>query len=143
MTICEHLFYQFWLFIMKKLLVSFLLFATIILGWCSLFWSKNSDDAGATTWSMDASTGNALVASVKWKYSFEDENCNKYVALMECLLDKTPDAAKEQTANSFVKVMELWQGLEKTALPETCKNTMNMLQDQKEVFAKAGCELKE
>ncbi len=111
-----------------------------LLVWCSLF-GKNSDtsDNMELTWVL--SSGAALAASVKGKYTFDDDNCNKYVRLMECLLDKTPDTAKEQTVKSFEKVMELWKWLEKTALPETCKNTMNMLEDQKDVFAKAGCAI--
>jgi hypothetical protein len=82
-----------------------------------------------------------VVQDVKGKYVFEDENCIRYVKLMECLIDKTPDAAKNQTISSFEKVMDLRKGLEVTALPMTCKNTMDMLQNQKDVFAKAGCEI--
>lgn len=125
---------------MKKIALGIFFVLTIVVGWCSLFKKEETVDSG--TGNMETDTGSVVVENVKGKYSFEDENCNKYVALMECLLDKTPDAAKDQTTKSFVKVMELWQGLEKTALPDTCKNTMDMLQDQKEVFAKAGCELK-
>ncbi len=81
-------------------------------------------------------------ADVIGKYSFDDENCNKYVKLMECLIEKTPDSAKNQTADSFKKVMELWSGFEKNLLPSTCKNTIDMLTNQKDVFAKVGCEIK-
>jgi hypothetical protein len=56
---------------------------------------------------------------------------------MECLIDKTPETAKDQTITSLTKVLDLRKGMEKTALPATCKNTMEMLSNQKEVFEKA------
>jgi|GEM_PF-3860886 len=123
---------------MKKLMMAFLLMSTTILAGCSFFGKKvTTTDTVSDTNTATTSTGQVMAEAVKGKYNFGDENCNKYVKLMECLLDKTPDTAKEQTVRSFEKVMDLWNGMEKDALPETCKNTINMLQDQKEVFQKA------
>ena len=122
---------------MKKIVMTLLLVTTTILAGCSLFGKKIATTETASDTVAAPSTGQAMAEAVKGKYNFGDENCNKYVKLMECLLDKTPDTAKEQTVKSFEKVMDLWNGMEKNALPETCKNTINMLQDQKEVFQKA------
>lgn len=131
---------------MKKLIVVSLVCMTVVASWCSLFgknissWKDTWSDGSSTTWTQ-AQENSVDTATIKGKYVFEDENCNKYVKLMECLIDKTPDSAKWQTISSFEKVMSLWQWLEKTALPGTCKSTMEMLENQKDVFAKAWCEL--
>ena len=107
--------------------------------------TENNDDATINdgwTGSIQKEVSTTTPADIKGKYSFDDENCNKYVKLMECLIDKTPEAAKNQTADSFKKVMELWSWLEKTVLPSTCKNTIDMLTNQKDVFEKVGCTIK-
>lgn len=117
--------------------MAFLLVNMTILAGCSLFGKKTTTTDAVSDAITTTSTGQAMAQAIKGKYNFGDENCNKYVKLMECLLDKTPDTAKEQTVRSFEKVMDLRNGMEKDALPETCKNTINMLQDQKEVFQKA------
>lgn len=123
---------------MKKIITVVILLSIVALSWCGLN-KKSETSVDSLTW---ATTTGAVDNTIKWKYVFEDTNCQSYVALMECLIDKTPDAAKSQTISSFEKVMELWEWLDKTALPSTCKNTVDMLQNQKDVFLKAGCELK-
>lgn len=85
----------------------------------------------------EETTTTSTTSQIKGKYSFGDENCDKYVKLMECLIDKTPDSAKSQTISSFEKVMELWKGLDKSVIAGTCKNTIDMLNNQKDVFEKA------
>lgn len=123
---------------MKKIITVLTLLCFIVLSWCGI--SKKVDTSlDSSTWVVKT---NSADNTIKWKYVFEDTNCQSYVALMECLIDKTPDAAKKQTISSFEKVMELWKGLDKSALPSTCKNTVDMLQNQKDVFTKAGCDLK-
>lgn len=105
------------------------------------FFNDTTNNSQVNPWT-DQTTSTTTPADIKGKYSFDDENCNKYVKLMECLIDKTPEAAKNQTADSFKKVMELWSWLEKTVLPSTCKNTIDMLTNQKDVFEKVGCTIK-
>lgn len=109
------------------------LVCTVILAGCGM--NKNT----TTTGSGDAEVKTTTAAT---EYSFEDANCQSYVDLMECLIDKTPEASKEQTQKSFDQVMSMWKGLDATQLPSTCKQTMDMLANQKEVFANAGCPLK-
>lgn len=124
---------------MKKFITVFVLLIGIVLSWCGL--TKKSDvSVDSLSWVTKTNVVNDNI--LKWKYVFDDVNCQSYVTLMECLIDKTPDTAKSQTISSFEKVMELWKGLDKSALPSTCKNTIEMLQNQKDVFMKAWCELK-
>lgn len=124
---------------MKKIIAVSVLLTMVVLSWCGLN-KKSEVTVDLSTWT--SKTDVVMDNEVKWKYVFDDANCQSYVTLMECLIDKTPDAAKKQTISSFEKVMELWKGLDKAALPSTCKNTVDMLQNQKDVFTKAGCELK-
>lgn len=89
----------------------------------------------------EVASGTAAVVDIKGKYTFEDANCQKYVSLMECLVDKTPAEGKGQTVQAFTKVMELWTSLNKDQLPDVCKQSMDALASQSEVFANAGCPL--
>mgnify|MGYP003436400313 CR=1 FL=1 len=117
---------------MKK---SFLLMAfvcAVVLSGCSMGTTTVSGETTTTTTTKTSDT----------KYSFDDANCQSYVDLMECLIDKTPEASKDQTQKSFDQVMSMWKGLDATQLPSTCKQTMDMLVNQKDVFANAGCPLK-
>lgn len=123
---------------MKKINLFLLLACILVIAWCSM-WKKTTNNQDTNVWSWD--TQNIVSGSVKWKYSFDNKDCQTYVKLMECLIDKTPEAAKNQTISSFEKVMQLWKWLDASTLPSTCKNTIEMLQNQKEVFAKAGCNL--
>lgn len=126
---------------LKKVSLCVLLFGFIFLAGCGLKWDNNTTTETSET---NNSTGVNQTAknSVKGKYSFTNSDCQQYVTLMECLIDKTPDVAKDQTISSFEKVMELWKWLDAAALPSTCKNTIDMLQNQKDVFEKAGCSIK-
>ena len=120
---------------MKKITTLLTLLIVIVLSWCGLI---KKDESNVVEWNNSDTV--TTTTKVNWKYTFEDENCQSYVNLMECLIDKTPDAAKNQTISSFEKVMELRNGLDKATLPSTCKNTVDMLKNQKEVFIKAGCD---
>lgn len=132
---------------MKKLLILIIWILCVVVSWCTLFKKELNTDiiepiesgsqAVEITETAETFDKNAFLK----EYKFEDENCNKYVNLMACLIDKTPDVAKNQTITSFKKVMDLWNGMEDSALPSTCKNTIDMLNNQKEVFEKAGCSL--
>jgi len=134
---------------MKKIfLVCLVLLSSLLLVWCGSKKEVSTEEAvnqWTTTWDMvdktEETTTTSTTSQIKGKYSFGDENCDKYVKLMECLIDKTPDSAKSQTISSFEKVMELWKGLDKSVIAGTCKNTIDMLNNQKDVFEKAWCAL--
>jgi uncharacterized lipoprotein YehR (DUF1307 family) len=117
---------------MKKTFLLLVLVCTVVLAGCSMGKKTTTTGSGDTT---------TTTSSANTKYSFEDANCQSYVDLMECLIDKTPEASKEQTQKSFDQVMSMWKSLDATTLPSTCKQTMDMLANQKEVFANAGCPL--
>lgn len=89
----------------------------------------------------DEVTDVAVDNDIKGKYTFEDANCQKYVALMECLVDKTPEEGKASTIDAFTKVMSLWTSLEPEQLPSVCQQSMDALTSQADVFANAGCPL--
>ena len=80
---------------------------------------------------------------IKGKYTFEDANCQKYVSLMECLVEKTPEEGKASTIDAFSKVMELWNTLGADQLPSVCKEAMGQLTKQSDIFSNAGCALKD
>ncbi len=93
------------------------------------------------SWTTDETTGAVADTNIKGKYVFEDANCKKYVALMECLVDKTPEWSKASTINAFERVMNLWETLGADKLPDVCKQAVDALASQSEVFASAGCPL--
>lgn len=104
------------------------------------------DTSTGSTWEIVDETANettdvAIDSDIKGKYTFEDPNCQKYVSLMECLVEKTPEEGKASTISAFAKVMDLWNSLNVDQLPSVCQQSMDALASQSDVFANAGCPL--
>lgn len=89
----------------------------------------------------EEATDVAVDNDIKGKYTFEDANCQKYVSLMECLVEKTPEEGKASTIDAFSKVMELWNTIGEDQLPSVCQQAMDQLASQADVFSNAGCSL--
>lgn len=74
-------------------------------------------------------------------YSLVDMSCINYINLMSCLIEKTPPSQKFTVQNDFNNIMKLRDSLSPADLKTTCKETMNQLYTQSNIFTQAGCAL--
>lgn len=112
---------------MKKNLLIITGIATLILAWC---WASSS--MTNTNWS-------GSVESLST--SFWIESCDRYTKLMDCVMDKIPEAQKEQTQKMYDEAMKSRKALPSEQLKQVCDTTMTQLETMKDTYKTMGCEM--
>ncbi len=117
---------------------------------------KNDDSGSVATWEKamminynndKIMTGSAMTGTtgmIKNKpeaYNFNITNCDKYVKLMECVIDKIPSGKRTDTISQYEQVIKMRKWFSGEDLKGICDQTIDSLNTSSGSFKQIGCNL--
>ncbi len=129
---------------MKKIFtIALLSLTTLVLTGCRSKKTAEETVAGTTPITVEeaAVTTTLQTDTPSTPGEFVVSSCNQYVNAMDCIVEKTDAAIKDQQKKSFEEVLTLWRSLTPDQLVQACDMNMKIMTQQKDLIEKMGCTL--
>lgn len=115
---------------------------TMMMSGDTMTWTESGMLIDNNTASGDVMTGSTgMVKDKPEAYNFDIPNCDKYVKLMECVIDKIPAGKRTDTITQYEQVIKMRKGFSGADLKAICDQTIDSLKDTSGSFEQIGCSL--